>query len=90
MPKKTEKEVCAFCGPYEDCDIEKHTPKRIRDLLVDANIIEDTETAWNKWLDKKPSSKYKEADKYMYGHEPRIVVNAGLLGNVAKWVRTIL
>lgn len=40
---------CQYCG-NEPCDLENHNPRYLRDLLIDAGILDESEEQWNKWL----------------------------------------
>lgn len=40
---------CLYCGD-EPCDLELHNPRRVRDLLIDAGIIDESDEQWNAWL----------------------------------------
>jgi len=87
VKKKKNEDVCHFCGPYEVCSKNRHTPEYLRDLLVDAGILPDTETAFNKWwtTNHSPQDPFNLLMSYnahiVYGVYPH---------KVAEFVRSIL
>lgn len=88
LPKKQEgEEICDWCGLYEDCDSKRHNKDHLRNLLVDAGVIEDTNKAFQIWWTTQHHKEDKE--KVMMGYDPHTVYGV-YPKKVAKFVRSIL
>lgn len=81
-----KQDFCDFCGDIKNCNpAEKHHPVTLRNLLVDAGIIEDTYEAWNEWI----GTSRPEVPQFK-GLPLNTIWNVGGKFMLAKYVRSIL
>lgn len=87
--KLVKEGVCGFCGKYETCSGKRHTQGHLRDLLVDAGIIEDTDAAFTAWWMDGKKHKQTDKDNLLLGHSVTVVWPI-YRNRVAYFVRSIL
>lgn len=79
--------ICDYCGEFQECSKKNHTKNYIADLLIDAGIIENSQSAFMNWWIVKHSD--QDPSGLLLGYSPEVVWPVHP-HRVIKFVRKIL